>query len=97
MIFLEFHTLFNIFRLPRLTAANQLKQDVDCVIFGSEKTTESANQLQKFTNLNIKTMLHLKVYLVNLLHQFYLIYKRKIIIHTFLVVHQPLLKVFYHV
>lgn len=56
MIFLEFHTLFNIFCLPRLTAANQLKQDVDCVIFGSEKTTESANQLQKFTNLNIKTI-----------------------------------------
>ena len=38
----------------RLTAASQLKQDVDCVIFGSEKTTETVNQLQKFSNLNIK-------------------------------------------
>ena len=31
-----------------------MKQDIDCVIFGSEKTTEAANQLQKFNNLNIK-------------------------------------------
>jgi len=40
--------------LNTLTAANQLKQDIDCVIFGSEKTTETANELQKFNNLNIK-------------------------------------------
>ena len=38
----------------RLTAANQLKQDVDCVIFGSEQTADTANQLQKFNNVNIK-------------------------------------------
>jgi len=31
-----------------------LKQDVDCIIFGSENTTETANQLQKFNNFNIK-------------------------------------------
>ncbi|UJR23343.1 hypothetical protein I4U23_026357 [Adineta vaga] len=40
--------------LNTLTAASQLKQDIDCVIFGSEKTNETANQLQKFNNLNIK-------------------------------------------
>ncbi|CAF1457686.1 unnamed protein product [Adineta steineri] len=40
--------------LNTLTAASQLKQDVDCIIFGSEKTSETANQLQKFNNLNIK-------------------------------------------
>jgi electron transfer flavoprotein alpha subunit len=34
-----------------LTAAEQLKQDIDCIIFGSEDTTETVNQLQKF---NIK-------------------------------------------
>mgnify|MGYP002384521041 FL=1 len=31
-----------------------MKQDVDCVIFGAEKTNETASQLQKFNNLNIK-------------------------------------------
>lgn len=31
-----------------------MKQDVDCVIFGTEKTAETAQQLQKFNNLNIK-------------------------------------------
>lgn len=31
-----------------------MKQDVDCVIFGTEKTAETAKQLQKFNNLNIK-------------------------------------------
>lgn len=31
-----------------------MKQDVDCVIFGSEKTSETANQLQKFNNSSIK-------------------------------------------
>lgn len=38
----------------RLTAANQLKQDVDCVIFGTDNTNETAKQLQKFNNLNLK-------------------------------------------
>ncbi|CAF2618102.1 unnamed protein product [Rotaria sp. Silwood2] len=42
--------------LNALTAASQLKQDVDCIVFGSEKTTETANQLQKFNNLNIKNI-----------------------------------------
>ena len=31
-----------------------MKQDVDCVIFGTEKTAETAKQLQKFNNFNIK-------------------------------------------
>jgi len=31
-----------------------LKQDVDCVIFGSENTAETVKQLQKFNNSNIK-------------------------------------------
>ena len=37
----------------RLTAASQLKQDVDCVLFGTEKTAETAEQLKKF-NITIK-------------------------------------------
>jgi len=45
-----------MFHIFRLTAASQLKQDVDCIIFGSEKTTETANQLKKFNNLNIKNI-----------------------------------------
>ncbi|CAF1615934.1 unnamed protein product [Adineta ricciae] len=40
--------------LNTLTAASQLKQDVDCVIFGAEKTNETAAQLQKYNNFNIK-------------------------------------------
>lgn len=39
-----------------MTAASQLKQDVDCVIFGSENTNEAANELKKFSNLNIKNI-----------------------------------------
>jgi electron transfer flavoprotein alpha subunit len=31
-----------------------LKQDVDCVIFGSENTAETVKELQKFNNSNIK-------------------------------------------
>jgi electron transfer flavoprotein alpha subunit len=41
----------------RLTAAAQLKQDVECIIFGSENTTETANQLKKYNSLNIKKIL----------------------------------------
>ena len=37
--------------MSRLTAAAQLKQDIDCIIFGSEKTAETATQLQKFGNI----------------------------------------------
>ena len=33
-----------------------MKQDIDCVIFGTEKTTDTANQLQKYKNLNIKSI-----------------------------------------
>ena len=40
-----------------MTAAAQLKQDIDCVIFGAEKTDETANELKKFTNCNIKKIL----------------------------------------
>ncbi|CAF0917604.1 unnamed protein product [Adineta ricciae] len=43
--------------LNTLTAAAQLKQDIDCVIFGTEKTNETANELKKFTNCNIKKIL----------------------------------------
>jgi electron transfer flavoprotein alpha subunit len=53
-VFFLFVFLPNIFRISRLTAANQLKQDVDCVIFGSENTAETVKQLQKFNNSNIK-------------------------------------------
>jgi electron transfer flavoprotein alpha subunit len=53
MLFICFSSYYS-FHISSLSAANQLKQDVDCVIFGSEKTTEAANQLQKFNNLNIK-------------------------------------------
>jgi electron transfer flavoprotein alpha subunit len=49
--------LFKFFFLFRLTAAAQLKQDIDCIIFGSEKTTETVNQLKKFNDLNIKKIL----------------------------------------
>ncbi len=31
-----------------------MKQDVDCVIFGSENTAETVKELQKFNNSNIK-------------------------------------------
>lgn len=37
--------------LNTLTAAAQLKQDIDCVIFGSEKTNETAEQLKKYGNI----------------------------------------------
>ncbi|CAF2225864.1 unnamed protein product [Rotaria magnacalcarata] len=40
--------------LNALTAASQLKQDIDCVIFGADKTAETTTQLQKFNNSNIK-------------------------------------------
>ncbi|UJR25555.1 hypothetical protein I4U23_006900 [Adineta vaga] len=43
--------------LNTLTAAAQLKQDIDCIIFGADKTSETANELKKFSNLNIKKIL----------------------------------------
>ncbi|CAF4021963.1 unnamed protein product [Adineta steineri] len=43
--------------LNTLTAASQLKQDVDCIIFGSEKTAETANELKKYISLNIKKII----------------------------------------
>ena len=34
-----------------MTAATHLKQDTDCIIFGTEKTNETAEQLKKFGNI----------------------------------------------
>lgn len=46
----EKKTFLRCFSFFSLTAAAQLKQDIDCVVFGTEKTEETANQLKKFGN-----------------------------------------------
>jgi electron transfer flavoprotein alpha subunit len=57
MIIFIFHFILFFDNFLRLTAAAQLKQDVECVIFGFENTAETVNQLKKYNSLNIKKIL----------------------------------------
>jgi electron transfer flavoprotein alpha subunit len=43
--------MFIISYLSSLTAAAQLKQETHCIIFGTEKTNETADELKKYSNI----------------------------------------------
>ena len=49
---MHLHIIFLIFRhVFRLTAAAQLKHNVDCIIFGSENTEETINQIKNIKEI----------------------------------------------